>query len=141
MSGIFSGIFRGFFVAVLCFALTHCASGLPVQPTQEPAPQREEKAKSQQDKNPRSVASLQLTEQARLLILDHKPDEALRILERAVALHPTNGQNYYYMAEAWLMKGNVSQAKEFNSLAALYLRDEPEWKTLVRSQQERIRNR
>jgi predicted Zn-dependent protease len=84
---------------------------------------------------------LQLTEQARFLIQENKPDEALRVLERALALYPTNGRNYYYMAEAWLMKGNVSQATEFNSLAALYLRDEPEWTMRVKAQQERIRNR
>jgi tetratricopeptide (TPR) repeat protein len=84
---------------------------------------------------------MQLTEQARLLILENKPDEALRILERAVTLSPTNGRNYYYMAEAWLIKGNLSQAKELNSLAALYLRDEPEWRTRVTAQQERIRSR
>jgi predicted Zn-dependent protease len=120
----------------------HCSAAPPVGPSREPAPKREQNAEShQQDRNPRSVASLQLTEQARLLILDRKPDEALRILERAVAFHPTNGRNYYYMAEAWLMKGNASQAKEFNSLAALYLRDEPEWKSRVQSQQKRIGNR
>jgi hypothetical protein len=43
----------------------------------------------------------------------NKPDEAVRTLERAVNLHPTNGGNYYYLAEAWLMKGNVRQAREF----------------------------
>ena len=107
----------------------------------EKAPQKEEKVETPQEPNPRSVASLQLTEQARLLIQDNKPDEAVRMLERAVALHPTNGRNYYYLAEAWLMKGNVSQAMEFNSLAALYLRDEPEWRIRVKAQQERILNR
>lgn len=84
---------------------------------------------------------MQFTEQARLLIQQNKPDEALRVLERAVALYPTNGRNYYYLAEAWLMKGNIPQAREFNSLAALYLRDEPEWTIRVKVQQERIRKR
>lgn len=81
---------------------------------------------------------MQLTEQARLLIRDDKPDEALRMLERAVALHPANGRNYYYMAEAWLMKGNMAQAREFNTLAGMYLREEPEWQTRVKTQEERI---
>lgn len=79
-----------------------------------------------------------MTEQARLLIREKKPEDALRILERAVSLHPTNGRNYYYMAEAWLMKGNVSQAREFNRLAEMYLRDDPEWKGRVSAQGERI---
>ena len=93
---------------------------------------------TRQEPSPRSVASLQFTEQARLLIQQNKPDDALRVLEKAVALYPTNGRNYYYLAEAWLLKGNISQAGEFNSLAALYLRDEPEWTLRVKAQQERI---
>jgi hypothetical protein len=39
------------------------------------------------------------------------------------------------------MIGNVAQAMEFNRLAALYLRDEPEWTARTRSQEERIRNK
>jgi predicted Zn-dependent protease len=139
--GTLSGIFNCFFVAVLCLALARCATAPSPRPSHGPASQREEKVETRQEPNPRSVASLQLTEQARFLIQENKPDEALRVLERALALYPTNGRNYYYMAEAWLMKGNVSQATEFNSLAALYLRDEPEWTMRVKAQQERIRNR
>jgi predicted Zn-dependent protease len=77
-------------------------------------------------------------EQARLLIQENRPDEAVRTLERAVNLHPTNGGNYYYLAEAWLMKGNVRQAREFHGLAAVYLRDHAEWKNRLKTQQERI---
>ena len=56
-------------------------------------------------------------------------------------VNPSNGQNYYYLAEAWLRKGNLSQANEFNRLAALYLRDDPDWTSRVKDQQERIRTR
>jgi len=56
-------------------------------------------------------------------------------------LNPSNGQNYYYMAEAWLKKGNPSQAREFNRLAAMYLKDDSNWIGRVKDQQERIRAR
>jgi hypothetical protein len=45
------------------------------------------------------------------------------------------------MAEAWLKKGNPSQAREFNRLASMYLKDEPLWMSRVKDQQERIRAR
>lgn len=90
---------------------------------------------------PAGFASLQLMEQARVLLESNKPDEAIRTLERAVNLHPANGGNYYYLAEAWLMKGNVRQAREFNALAAIYLRDHGEWRSRILSQEERISRR
>jgi len=133
-----SRISRSLLLAALGLALGACAAAPPLRPSPEPVPQREEAVEPRQEPSPRKVASMQLTEQARLLIRDNKPDEALRMLERAVALHPANGRNYYYMAEAWLMKGNRSQAREFNTLAGMYLRDEPEWQTRVKTQEERI---
>jgi predicted Zn-dependent protease len=87
------------------------------------------------------VASLSLTEQARVLLESGKPDDAIRTLERAVNLNPSNGRNYYYLAEAWLRKGNPNQAGEFNRLAAMYLRADPDWMDRVKTQDERIRNR
>jgi predicted Zn-dependent protease len=87
------------------------------------------------------VASLRLIEKARVLLESGKVDEAITTLERAMNVNPSNGQNYFYLAEAWLKKGNPSQAKEFNRLAAIYLKDEPGWMNLVIDQQERIRTR
>ena len=69
------------------------------------------------------------------------PDDAIRILERAINLNPTNGQNYYYLSEAWLMKGNFTQAAEFNRLAAIYLEDDDKWLYQARQQKERIKRR
>ena len=94
-----------------------------------------------QDDSPRAVASLRLTEQARVLLETGKVDDAITTLERAMNLNPSNGQNYYYMGEAWLKKGNHSQATEFNRLAAMYLKDDPNWMSRVKDQQERIRAR
>lgn len=141
MSETLCAISKHLLVALLYLTVTRCAAVPPAELSREPVPKREDKTEASKDINPRSVASLQLTEQARLLILDNKPQEAVRILERAVALHPTNGRNYYYLAEAWLMRGNVSQAMEFNRLAALYLRNEPEWLSRVNAQEEKIRKR
>ena len=67
-----------------------------------------------------------------------KPDDAITMLERAVNLNPTNGRNYFYLSEAWLLKGNNAQAEEFNHLAAIYLREDPVWMAKVRDQKERI---
>ena len=89
--------------------------------------------------SPRALASLQLTEQGRQFLESGDPDDAIRMLEQALNLDPANGQNYYYMSEAWLMKGNVSQAAEFNRLAAIYLEDDDKWLYQVIQQRERIK--
>jgi tetratricopeptide (TPR) repeat protein len=143
----------------LCLALAGCAIS-PQMPSTPPsgeptASQREEgespavtqtaqkrdPAQPRQDEGPRAVASLSLTEHARALLESDKPDDAIRTLERAVNLNPSNGQNYYYLAEAWLKKGNPDQAEEFNRLAAMYLRADPDWMGRVKAQEERIRKR
>jgi tetratricopeptide (TPR) repeat protein len=88
--------------------------------------------------NPRQVASLRLTEQGRSLLENERPDDAIDMLERAVSLNPGNGQNYYYLAEAWLMKHEPKQANEYNRLAGLYLRGKPDWMRKYLEQKERI---
>lgn len=89
--------------------------------------------------SPRLAASRHLTEEARKLLETGKPDEAIRTLERAVNLSPTNGQNFYYLSEAWMMKKDIRQAEEFNGLAARYLKDDSMWAARVSQQAERIR--
>jgi len=133
----------------LCLALTACAivpqaptpSPSPPAPSSAPAVQKRDQTPPPQDDSPRAVASLRLTEQARVLLESGKVDDAITTLERAMNVNPSNGQNYYYLAEAWLKKGNSSQAREFNRLAAMYLKDEPGWTNRVQDQQERIRRR
>jgi tetratricopeptide (TPR) repeat protein len=93
------------------------------------------------DINPRVLAALQLTEQGRIFLENNQPDDAIGILERALNLNPDNGKNYYYLAEAWLMKGNIDQAAEFNRLAEIYLKDDSEWLNRVILQKERIKER
>jgi hypothetical protein len=107
-----------------------------------PADKKPEEAPPSATKpNPRAVAALQLREQARSLLLKNQPDDAIRVLEQAVNLNPTGGQNYYYLSEAWIMKGNTGQAREYNNLAASYLRSDPEWRGRVQEQRERIEER
>jgi tetratricopeptide (TPR) repeat protein len=88
--------------------------------------------------SPRALASLELSRQAQSLIEEGKPDEAIRILEQAVNLHPGSGENYYYLAEAWRRKGNLSQASEYNNLASIRFKDNPEWMERIALQKKRI---
>jgi hypothetical protein len=59
-------------------------------------------------------------------------------LEQAVSLDSNNGQNYYYLSEAWLMKGSAVQAKEFNQLAEIHLKEDSAWMIRVAQQADRI---
>ena len=126
---------------------------LPPKESQEPAPKTVEKPPmpkplpprkeqpaepSENKQSPMALAALNFSEQGQAYLKDKKPDEAIRVLERAVNLNPKNGENYYYLAEAWLMKENAVQAKEFNHLAEIYVKTDPEWRSRVQSQKERI---
>jgi len=133
----------------MVLALSACATApeSPSSPPSLPSPsaepvgqERDATPPSQQD-SPRALASLRLTEQARGLLESGRVDDAIRTLEHALNVNPSNGQNYYYLAEAWLKKGNLSQANEFNRLAAMYLRDDPDWMKRVKDQRDRIRSR
>jgi tetratricopeptide (TPR) repeat protein len=105
----------------------------PPAPTEAPAPIPE----TQPPADPRQKASLQLSNQGRLLLQQERIDDAIRTLERAISLYPQNGESYYYMAEAWLAKGSFSQADEFNRLAEMYL-DNSDWSSRVNEQRRAI---
>ena len=139
MSRSGSGIFRLLLSALFCLSLSRCATAPSLPPLAPPL--YEEKAEIEPEPDPRTIAALELMEHARKLIRENKPEEAIRTLERAVHFHPANGGNYYYLAEAWLLKGNVRQAGEFHRLAEMYLRNNPEWKSRLRAQQEAISRR
>lgn len=107
-------------------------------------PQESDEIKQDTEKtgiSPRVLAALQLTEQGRIFLENNQPDDAIGILERALNLNPDNGRNYYYLAEAWLMKNNIGQAAEFNRLAEIYFKDDSEWLNRVMLQRERIKER
>jgi len=82
---------------------------------------------------------LRFTDQGRLFLENGNPDDAIRMYEKALNLDPANGPNYYYLSEAWLMKGNIEQADEFNRLAAIYLEGDAKWMDRVMQQRERIK--
>ncbi len=85
-----------------------------------------------------ALAAEALVDQGRQLLAQGAPDAAIRVLERSVALDSNSGQNYYYLAEAWLMKQNAHQAREFNRLADMNLGRDPDWKTRIDRQNDRI---
>ena len=90
------------------------------------------------DQGPREEASRQLTEQGRKFLAAGNPDTAIRVLEQAISIDPNNGQNYYYLAEAWLSKEIAAEAREFNRLAELHLKNDAEWMIRIAKQADRI---
>ena len=130
----------GFIVLAVagCAVIPPQRSSVPPEPippltTETPLP-------AEQQPDPRELAALQLTEEGKRLLEDGSVDDAISVLERAVSLHPAGGRNYYYLAEAWIVKGDILQAKEWNRLADMYLKDNPEWSRRVKAQQKRIRS-
>jgi tetratricopeptide (TPR) repeat protein len=130
-------------VLVLWIVMSGCAAFMSPSaeqpPEAVPAPSIEKPVLPEMQGDPREIASLQLTDQGRMLLEQGKPDEAITVLERALNLYPTNGRNYYYLSEAWLLKNNAIQAKEWNRLAEMYLSDDKDWMKKVLDQKARIR--
>ena len=96
---------------------------------------------SPQDSGPstaRESAAWQLTQEGIQHLNAGRPDNAIRSFEQAIGLNPNNGQCYYYMAQAWMAKGVISEARQFNGLARDYLKDDPGWEQRVLVQSSRI---
>lgn len=111
------------------------------QPSSAPQPGAPQAAAQTEAKkpSPRAVAALTFSDEGRAYLDQGNPDAAIRTLERAVNLYPQSGINYYYLAEAWLMKKNIDQATVYNHLAAVYFEDNPEWLSRAETQLARIR--
>ena len=99
---------------------------------------KETPAESKKTISPRMLASLQLTSQGQTFLKNGDADNAINFFEKAISLNPKNGENYYYLAEAWLMKGNYRQATEFNRLADIYLNTDMDWRSRVEKQKKQI---
>lgn len=84
------------------------------------------------------MASRNLTTQGRALLKRGDVNGALRLLEQAVGINPSDGPGYYYLAEAWIAKKNFAQASRFNRLAEIYLRWDPDWVLRAKDQKSRI---
>jgi hypothetical protein len=88
--------------------------------------------------SPGDLASQSLMEQAVMFLDEKKPDESIWTLNKALKLSTLGGKIYYYLAKAWYIKGDLSQAEEYNSLASEYLKDDMEWMELIEEQKRRI---
>lgn len=132
------------FVVIVLFTLSACVGVQPV-PEKEtdlgrlPSPEIIEKPDSQDNApDSRMMASHSLILEGYQLLKKNDYDGAIRILERAVGLNPSDGPGYFYLAEAWLGKKNFNLASQFNDLAAMYLRSDPTWSQRAKSQKKRI---
>jgi tetratricopeptide (TPR) repeat protein len=110
----------------------------PPTPTPPPSKKETPAAPPAAQLSPMALAAVTFSQQGQVYLKNRKPDEAIRVLERAVNLNPRNGENYYHLAEAWIMKGNAAQAGEFNHLAEIYMKADPEGMGRVQAQKERI---
>lgn len=87
---------------------------------------------------PRQKASFEITREGEQMLNAGKTDNAIRLLEQAIGLNPNNGPCYYYLAEAWITKGDADEAREFHRLARDYLKDDEDWIERVDEQAQRI---
>ena len=130
-------------MAVVLITFTGCAKKIIISSTPSPKispPKPEKILPTHKQLSPRALASLQLTQQGQTLLEKGKPDDAIRILERAIRIHSGTGQNYYYLSEAWIVKRDATQANEFHRLAEIYLKKDAEWSARLNQQRIRIQN-
>ena len=132
-------------IAALCLAIIVLAGCVKERPVEKSVESREGISRTEPEKpaepappSPRALASLKLTDQGRRLIEAGEADKAIQVLEPAISLNPTNGQNYYYLSEAWLLKGFAPEARGFNDLAESHLKGDKDWEKRVARQAERI---
>jgi hypothetical protein len=76
---------------------------------------------------PTRATSIRIADRARLELLKHQPDEAIRTLGRALSIDASNPYVYFYLGRAYLMKHNYSQALTFWQRAAISFADNPRW--------------
>jgi Flp pilus assembly protein TadD len=81
---------------------------------------------------------LTLIEQGQRQLREGRVDQAISTLERAAALNPDSGVNHYWLAEAWLAKGNAAQAREHHQLARRLLQGRPKWQNRLQVQKRRL---
>jgi hypothetical protein len=84
------------------------------------------------------MASNSLTKEGDRRIKKGDIEGAISILERAIGINSKDGAGYYYLAEAWLKKGNFKLAAQYNKLAGIYLRTDGRWGRLAEEQAHRI---
>jgi cytochrome c-type biogenesis protein CcmH/NrfG len=128
-------------LAAAGFLLWACVSAPPRVPG-EPVPETpavpEAPPPVAEEKHARTSAAAALIAQGRILLDEGDADAAIRTLGQAVHLDPTNGAIYFYLAEAWLVKQDEPQARDYNRLAETYLGGDPNWAVRLARQSDRI---
>jgi len=76
---------------------------------------------------PALAASLRITDQARDQILNHREDDAIQTLQRAISIDGSNPYAYFYVGRAYLAKKNYDQSVTFFKRAENRLGTNPEW--------------
>jgi tetratricopeptide (TPR) repeat protein len=107
----------------------------PESPAPAPAPSPET---VENELHRRNQVATALTTRGRRLMETGQVDAAIRLFEQALSQSPHHGAAYFYLAEAWLRKDSVTQARAFHDQAALYLRDEPAWQNRLKRQNRTI---
>ena len=105
---------------------------VPDSPPQRSHADRSTKITSQE------TASLELVHQAQRHLQARDPHSAIRTLEKALQLNPVGGQNYFYLAEAWIQLNRPHQANEYHRLATIYLPPHGSWQEKLLIQKEKI---
>lgn len=134
---------KQFIGGMVVLAIVGCMEKPRVSVTEPPATSDSESTVNQptpsvQEPDANARAAAAMVRRGRQHLTRGETDAAIRILERSVALDSTNGENYYYLAEAWLMKKNAGQASQFNRLAGIQLAPDTAWKTRIDLQKNRI---
>ena len=86
----------------------------------------------------RRQASSALTQAAVAQLNQGRLAAAIRTLEQAVSLDPSDGAAYFHLAAAWLAKGDAQRARQFHRQAQLYLGGDPQWRQPLAEQQQAI---
>ncbi len=120
----------------LCFG---CAVKTALPPAPDGAVPPQEIVEEESSRNTSIImASNSLTKEGDRRIKKGDIEGAISILERAIGINSKDGAGYYYLAEAWLKKGNLKLAAQYNKLAGIYLRTDSRWRLFAEEQERRI---
>jgi tetratricopeptide (TPR) repeat protein len=72
-------------------------------------------------------ASLRFAEQGRQALESSKPEDAIRVLGRAISIDPTDPYAYFYLGRAYMIKKDYAQALAFFGRSEVGLRTVPAW--------------
>ncbi len=132
-------------LALAGLLLVSCKTAIaPPPPEAPPSPPPEDRAPpplqapDEKAAFKRRQAAAALTDRGRVLMADGQVDPAMRLFEQALSLAPRYGPGYFYLADAWLLKDNWLQAREFHRQAVLYLQSDTAWQKRVDAQRRRI---